>query len=81
MKQEPTKKAFIYAVTDVLRAKGMTKYELAKRLKVQPQIVYKALERTSSSPTMKTIREWANALEVSQKELFARMDEYLMKSK
>lgn len=77
MKQDETKLAFIYAVTGILRAKGITKYKLAKRLKVKPDVIYKALERTSSSPTIRTIREWSKALEVSQKELFDRMEDYL----
>lgn len=74
-----TRRAFIYAISGLLREKGMTQYRLSRKLGLSDNAVAQALNSVTGSPTLRSINEYAKALEVEPKEIHRRIDEYLLK--
>lgn len=54
-------------IKDILKEKGLTQKDLALKLNVKQETVSRQI---SGNPTLKTIREIANALDVDIKDLF-----------
>lgn len=55
------------AVKDILKSKGMTQSDLAEKLGTSQETVSRQI---GGNPTLKTIKDIANALEVDIRELF-----------
>lgn len=65
---DATRVAFIGVVNDLIELKGVTRYQISKRLDLTPSAVYNALDIKGASPRLAQIIEYSKALNVTVSE-------------